>query len=82
MHHITKRRLQDGTNALAAKKPKSLPELRAYVEQLRDALAAMQSLDDLGSPSLNAAAMADHDEIMRRWKAAEKQLKEAERSKG
>lgn len=74
---VDRRRLKDGALALAASQtwPATDDELTALIDQLRDAAAAMQSLDDLGSPELNQKAQRDLDEIMRRHGAAQDRLR-------
>lgn len=64
---IDQRRLNDGASAGALSEPQTLAEAKAKLERLGDAVAAMQSLDDLGSPEANKAAMADADALMRRY---------------
>lgn len=66
---ITNRRLNDGQEALAAKVPKTknLQELIDYRNQLHDGIAALQSLDDLGSEEANNAAWGDMLALQRRY---------------
>lgn len=58
---VTQRRLREGAKALSSGPPS--------IEELGDAVAAMQSLDDLGSPEANQRAMEVLDELMRRYDA-------------
>ena len=68
---IDQRRLRDGASALAASSsevPRTRVEAEAQREQISDAIAAMQSLDDLGEEG-NRQAMQDLDELVRRYDA-------------
>lgn len=60
------RRLALGAAALAMPEPTTEAEARAQFEQLKEALAAMQSLDDLGRIA-NEKAMQDHDILMAKF---------------
>ena len=62
-------------NAAPLELSNDLGILKAQIERLGDALAAMQSLDDLGSPEANQAAMEQHDDILRRLLKAEEKFK-------
>ena len=77
---VDQRRLRDAAAALdiSAKVPQTRAEAEAQLWQLHDAIAAMQSLDDLGEEG-NRQAMKDHDELLRRYEAVEKLLKEMPR---
>lgn len=61
-----RRRLGDGKRAMALKEPRSAAAMRAQIESLDDAVLAMQSLDDLGSPEANNLADAGMMELQRR----------------
>ena len=63
------RRLNDGAKAsrLLAQDPKTIDECRSQIEELSDAIAAMQSLDDLGSAEANQRAMDDMDALLARY---------------
>lgn len=69
---IDQRRLRDGAAALEASS--RMPRTHAGAEwlrtQLSDAIAAMQSLDDLGEDR-NQQAQRDLDELGRRYRALE-----------
>lgn len=71
---IDKRRLRDGfrAEALLDQEPQSPEELKEHLEILSDGIVAMQSLDDLGSPAANQAAMEQMRALFRRYE----QLKE------
>lgn len=71
---VTRRRLDDGKRAIELSLPKSKAEATNYVSKVRSAIAALQSLDDLGS-ALNKKVMRDMDELFRRLKSAEKKFK-------
>lgn len=56
---VTKRRLRDGAEALELKTdplPETLEELLELRDRLHDGIAALQSLDDLGSEFANQDA--------------------------
>lgn len=74
---VDRRRLGDGAHALAvsARTPATIAEARDQLEIVAAAIAAMQSLDDLG-PEANERAMRDHDELWKRYKALEAQIAE------
>jgi hypothetical protein len=78
---IDGRRLADGARGLGAGDPPAgdAAAWRRHVEELGDALGAMQSLGDLGSPEDNARAMRECDALITRLKAAEKTLARLER---
>lgn len=74
-----KYRLERGAKALQL--PVSggkLKDKKARLEQLWDAVGAMQSLDDLGSSAANKQAMDDMDELMRRAKALQAEIEAEE----
>lgn len=59
---VTTRRLNDGATALALPVetlPSTLGGLETMRDQLHDGIAALQSLDDLGSEDANQAAWDD-----------------------
>lgn len=64
-----KRRLTEGAAAKRLRDPNGPTELQEQLAQLTDAIAAMQSLDDLGSPELNDSAWADMVWLQRRREA-------------
>jgi len=75
---IDERRLRDGASAMRSPQnydDMSIDELEELRVQLRDGVAAMQSLDDLGSPEANATAMRDMDELFKRYDAVVHALK-------
>jgi hypothetical protein len=81
---LTRRRLTDGARALALQEPSADLErwgeaMRGYVLELGDAVAAMQSLDDLGSPEANKQAWDDMQKLQKRWVAAKRKLDGSER---
>lgn len=57
----TERRLRMGREATASRE--------ATLEQLSDAILAMQSLDDLGSPEANQAAWKEMCALQERYEA-------------
>ena len=71
---VDRRRLDDGARALAAIEPPQtdVGALRDYVEQLAAAVAAMQSLDDLGSRPTKG--LSDLLALQEKWKDAERKL--------
>ncbi len=72
---VDRRRLDDGARALAATEPPQY-DLGAwcdYVEQLAAAVAAMQSLDDLGTEA-NQKAWSELLALQEKWKTAERKL--------
>jgi hypothetical protein len=70
-----KRRLRDGAIALALKVPVSREELIVYRDKLGRAIAAMQSLDDLGTRELNEKAWNDMLRIEKLYNEANEKLK-------
>lgn len=72
---VDQRRLRDGAAALAIEAPRTRAEAEAQREQISNAIAAMQSLDDLGEAG-NRQAMRDLDELIRRYDALGAQSKE------
>jgi hypothetical protein len=56
-------RLAKGAAALKLPGPRTAEERTAQIQQLDEAIAAMQSLDDLGEQA-NARAMADLDVLL------------------
>ncbi len=75
---LDRRRLADGSRALAEAEhtPETAEEIRAQLEVVGDGIAALQSLDDLGSDEANASAARDHDELWVRYRALKKSLEE------
>lgn len=80
---VDRRRLDDGARALAAVEPALDDTLawRRYVEELQSAVAAMQSLDDLG-PDANKKAWNDLLALQEKWKKAERKLAELRGKRG
>ena len=80
---VDQRRLRDGARALdvSSQMPDTIAEARRQIETVHDGIAAMQSLDDLG-PEANAQAYRDEQELWRRLKTLEAQLKQLEGKKG
>jgi len=74
---VTKRRLNDGARAIALDIETSddLDALKSYKSELHDGIAALQSLDDLGSEDANNAAWNDMLELQRRHGIVEKRIK-------
>jgi len=56
---VTKRRLADGEQAGALAEPATDAEIEAQLNILHDGIAALQSLDDLGSNEANQRAWND-----------------------
>ena len=73
---IDRRRLNDGDEAMGLSQPETVEELEAYISQLGDGIAALQSLDDLGSEEANNRAWEDARELCRRHTEAKKKLAE------
>ena len=73
---IDQRRLRDGAIALTVSThvPETLDEIRQQINNIRDGIAALQSLDALGTEA-NACAYRDEQELWRRMKALEQRLK-------
>jgi len=76
---IDRRRLHTGAQALVAteKLPETIAEIRAQLEVVHDGIAALQSLDDLGSEA-NARAESDQRELWKRYEAHKSKLKQLE----
>jgi hypothetical protein len=72
---LDQRRLRDGQAALCLKPPNTEAEIVAQINQLHDAIAAMQSLDDLG-PEANDAAMRDNDILLEKLRILEVRYEE------
>lgn len=72
---IDQRRLRDGARALALPKPKTIgemiEEMERQLEVMRDGLAALQSLDDLGSSKANEKAWDDLLTLHKRYETIE-----------
>lgn len=77
------RRLRDGAHALdiSAQPGSTIAEVHAQLETVHAAIAAMQSLDDLG-PEANARAHQDEQELWKRARALEARLKQLEGRQG
>ena len=79
MNHslVTKRRLRDGAEAmnLEVRTDVGLDQLIDLRNQLHDGIAALQSLDDLGSEEANQRAWDDMLELQKRYAKVEKQIK-------
>ena len=73
----TKRRLDDGARALdlGTNLPTKLVDLEHLLGSLHDGIAALQSLDDLGSDEANQAAWDDMLVLQKRYDLVEKQIK-------
>lgn len=75
---VTTRRLGDGERALKRSFPTTdnKNELIAYRDELHAGIAALQSLDDLGSEQANQAAWDDMLELQKRYDQAVDRIKE------
>lgn len=71
---IDERRLRDGAAATALPVPSSRESALAQIETLDDAICALQSLDDLGSPEANARADEEMLLLQKRRDALRQQL--------
>lgn len=71
---IDQRRLRDGAAAEAIGEPDTIETLEKAIEQAWDGVAAMQSLDDLGSPEANNEAMAQGDRLIQQARRYEARL--------
>ncbi len=80
---IDQRRLRDGARALevSSREPETADEIRAQLEMVRDGIAALQSLDDLGEEA-NVRATRDQQELWKRYHALEQKLKDLEEKGG
>lgn len=78
---VTRRRLDDGAEALGlgTDLPEDLPGLLELRGQLHDGIAALQSLDDLGSEAANQRAWDDMLELQKRYDRVVKKIKELEK---
>jgi chromosome segregation ATPase len=74
---IDQRRLHDGTAALAVadEAPRSRAEAQTRLDQLSDAIAALQSLDDLGEDG-NRQAAEDLKKLWQRYHFLERKIAE------
>ena len=72
---IDERRLRDGAAAFALPVPSSRESVLAQIESLGDAIRALQSLDDLGSPEANKRADDEMLLLQKRRDALRQQLK-------
>jgi hypothetical protein len=72
--------LADGANALGlgTDLPKDLPGLLTLRDELHDGIAALQSLDDLGSEEDNNRAWNDMLELEKRYDRVAARIKELE----
>jgi hypothetical protein len=77
-NQVDRRRLRDGAEALALndRAPKTLEEMEAQLQALRDGAVALQSTDDLGSLEANERVWNDMLELQRRAQALEKRIAE------
>jgi hypothetical protein len=78
---VTRRRLNDGQQALETSKnplPESIQGLTELRNQLHDGIAALQSLDDLGSEQANQQAWDDMIALQVRYDEVTTKLKELE----
>jgi hypothetical protein len=75
---VDKRRLNDGARALGRGKglPSKLSELQDLKTELHDGIAALQSLDDLGSEEANKRAWDDMLELQKRYDRVVKRIAE------
>lgn len=71
---IDARRLRDGASAASLPEPKTVEEIQAQLEVLGDGIAAMQSLDDLGSPEANQQAWDDMCALSKRYEELKARL--------
>ena len=76
---IDLRRLRSGETALVVsdRMGETIDFVRAQLEAVRDGIAALQSLDDLG-PEANERAERDQQELWKRMTALEQRLKDLE----
>lgn len=76
------RRLRDGATALEVSNlpAETIAEVRGQLEVVRDGIAALQSLDDLG-PVANDQAARDEQELWKRRKVLEQRLTQFEGKK-
>jgi ABC-type phosphate transport system auxiliary subunit len=76
---IDQRRLRDGSTALVVsdRMGETIDLVRAQLEAVGVGIAALQSLDDLGSEA-NERAERDQQELWKRMKALEQRLKDLE----
>jgi len=76
---IDQRRLHDGVRALeaSARAPETLDEIRRQLDAISAGIAALQSLDDLGSEA-NERAVRDEQELWKRMRALELRQKQLE----
>jgi hypothetical protein len=76
---IDQRRLRDGALALevSVREPETADEIREQLETIRDGIAALQSLDDLGEEA-NERATRDQQVLWKRCDVLEQRLKELE----
>lgn len=70
---LDQRRLRDGELALCMQTPKTVEETRQQIGAFGDAIAGLQSLDDLGVDA-NAYASKLHDALFRRLRTLERVL--------
>jgi hypothetical protein len=72
---IDQRRLQDGERAITSTEqlPGTLDEVKQQLAYVGDAIAALQSLDDLG-PEANERASRDQQILWQRYNALEQRL--------
>lgn len=70
---VDKRRLEKGAAALALPEPTTEQELEDTIGVLHDAIAALQSLDDLGSDQANQQAWDDQLLLYRKYARLVKQ---------
>jgi hypothetical protein len=69
-------RLRTGAKALELGEPTTVEEIKDQLAILHPALAAMQSLDDLGTDIANAKALRDMYTLQDKYKRLEKRLEE------
>jgi hypothetical protein len=75
---VTTRRLGDGERALKRPFPTTdnKNELRAYRDEIHAGIAALQSLDNLGSEQANQAAWDDMLELQKRYSQVVEKINE------
>lgn len=64
---VDARRLRDGAAAAAAPDAKDKDGLKAQLDEMCDAITALQSLDDLGSEEANQAAWDQMISLQKRY---------------
>lgn len=75
---VDQRRLRDGAKAQLLDEPKTAKEIRAQLDVLHDGIAALQSLDDLGSEEANDQAWNDMLALQRKAEVLRERLRQLE----